>query len=261
LAASALGVSFGLVLFFLLVPAALIGWNANLRHLDTWAHFMLTKADDGGTDPRSGNSHSARNQSLHNAVYRLGNFTAHAISSGPDDRLVEEFHSPPMAMDQPGAEYALLLARAALALALLALGVRLGQGDGSRLNLATGFVLACVAMLVVSPVARGHYFMLLAPATLLVPLWLDRHDWPRAAAIMALAAPLLPLLHYALLPYAGRIGLLGLGTAAWLMAALVLVARAAHLAAGMASVRAIRVGTIGVRARVELSPQHQAKAA
>lgn len=238
LAASTIGVSLGLMLFFLLVPAALIGWNANLRHLDTWAQFMLTKADDGGVDPRSGNSRTARNQSLHNAVYRLGNFTAHTFSSGPDDRLVEEFHCPPMAMDQPGPEGALMLARAALALALLSLGVRLGRGERSRLNLATGFALACVAMLVVSPVARGHYFMLLAPATLLVPLWLDRHEWRRAGVVMAIIAPVLPILHYALLPYAGRIGFLGLATAAWLMAALVLMARADHLGGGVAKVRA-----------------------
>ena len=83
MAATVLGVCCGLVLFFLLVPAALIGWNANLRHLDTWARFMLTKADDGGMDPRSGNSHSARNQSLQNAAYRLGNFSAYALAVAP----------------------------------------------------------------------------------------------------------------------------------------------------------------------------------
>ncbi len=112
-AASTLGVSFGLVLFFFLVPAALIGWDANLRHLDTWARFMLTKADDGGMDPRSGNSHSARNQSLQNAIYRFGNFTAHVAAGGPDDRLVEEFQAPAMAMDLGESEKALLLARGA----------------------------------------------------------------------------------------------------------------------------------------------------
>ena len=95
----------------------------------------------------------------------------------------------------------------------------------TRLDLATGFALSCVAMLVVSPVARGHYFMLVAPATLLVPLWLDRHDRPRAAFVVAVVVPALSMLHYALLPYAGRIGLLGLGTTGWLMAATVLLAR------------------------------------
>jgi len=62
---------------------------------------VLTKADDGGMDPRSGNSHSSRNQSLHNAAYRFGNFGAHLLAGGPDDRLVEEWNAPQMAMDSP----------------------------------------------------------------------------------------------------------------------------------------------------------------
>lgn len=226
LVGSTAGLLVGLVLFILCLPAMLVGWDANLYHLNTWARFVLTKADDGGVDPRSGNSRSARNQSLQNSVYRLGNFAAYVTGNGPDDRLVENFDAPKMAMDQSTTEHGLLLARVALTLALLALGIRLGRGDFSRLNFATGFALACVTMLVVSPVARGHYFMLLAPATLLVPLWLDRHGWSRAAVLMAVTAPILPFSHYILLSLAGRIGLLGLGTTAWLLAAMVLIARA-----------------------------------
>jgi hypothetical protein len=222
---SSFGFSFGLVLFFLLVPAMLLGWNANLHHLDTWGRFMLTKADDGGMDPRSGNSHSARNQSLQNAAYRLGNFGSHMFADGPDDRLVENFDAPKMAMDSSVADRFLFLSRAMLGLALLALGVRLGRQPGNKLNMATGFALACVTMLAVSPVARAHYFLLLAPAVILVPLWLDRNGRPRAGVVMAAIPPVLSVLHYALLPYGGRIGLLGFGTAAWLMAAMVLIAR------------------------------------
>jgi hypothetical protein len=225
-AASSVGFAAGLVLFFLLVPAMLIGWRANLHHLDTWSQFVLTKADDGGMDPRSGNSHSSRNQSLHNAAYRLGNFGAHVLAGGPDDRLVEEWNAPPMAMDSPNAEGLLMACQAMMTLTLLAFGLRLSRGDGNRLNLAVGFALACAAMLVVSPVARGHYFLLLAPAVLLVPLWLDRRGRGRAGRVLAAIPPALSILHYALLPYAGRIGLLGMGTAAWLMAALVVMARA-----------------------------------
>ena len=160
-AASTWGVALGLALFLLFIPAMLIGWRANLHHLDTWGRFMLTKADDGGMDPRSGNSHTTRNQSLHNAAYRLGNFAAYIFADGHDDRVVDEWNAPRMAMDAPVAQRLLLFSQAMLALALSALGVRLSRGDGSRLNLAVGFALACVAMLVVSPVARGHYFMLL----------------------------------------------------------------------------------------------------
>lgn len=222
---STLGVAIGLPVFFLVVPTLAIGWSANLRHLDTWGRFMLTKADDGGMDPRSGNSHSARNQSLHNAVYRFGNFSSHLLGGGPDDRLVERFDSPKMAMDSSAAERMLLLARAALGLTLLALCVRLARNGGSRLNLAVGFALSCVGMLAVSPIARGHYFLLLAPAVLLVPIWLECHGRPQLGTLLAAGPPVLSVLHYVLLPYAGRVGLLGLGTAAWLMATMVVMAR------------------------------------
>jgi hypothetical protein len=224
-ASSSLGFSLGLVLFFLIVPALLLGWNANLHHLDTWGRFMLTKADNGGMDPRSGNSHSARNQSLQNAAYRLGNFNSHLFADGPDDRLVENFDAPKMAMDSPAADRFLFMSRAMLGLALLALGVRLAREPGNKLNMATGFALACVTMLAVSPVARAHYFLLLAPAVMLVPLWLDRHGRPHAGVVIAAIPPVLSVLHYIVLPYGGRIGLLGFGTAAWLMTAMVLIAR------------------------------------
>jgi hypothetical protein len=227
--ASGFGVAIGLVLFVLVVPAALVGWKANLHHLETWSRFMLTKADNGGMDPRSGNSHSSRNQSLQNAAYRLGNFSAYMLAGGPDDQEVERrFDAPKMAMDSPVAEHLLFVARVAMTLALLALGAVLVRGDGDRLNLATGFAISLVAMLVVSPVARGHYFLLLAPAVLLVPLWLARHGRLRAAMVIAAVPALLSVLHYALLPLgSGRIGLLGMGVTAWLMAIMVLLARTA----------------------------------
>ncbi len=224
-ASSTLGFALGLLLFFLIVPAMLVGWNANLHHLNTWGRFMLTKADDGGMDPRSGNSHSPRNESLQNAAYRLGNFAAHVFAGGPDDRLADNFGAPKMAMDSPASDRVLFLSRAMLGLALLALGVRLARQPGNKLNVSTGFALACVTMLAVSPVARAHYFLLLAPAILFVPLWLDRRGRPRAGIVLAAILPVLSILHYALLPYAGRVGLLGFGTTAWLMAAMVLIAR------------------------------------
>lgn len=227
---STLGVACGLGLFLFIVPAAMVGWNANLRHLNTWAQFMLTKADDGGMDPRSGNSHSARNQSLGNALYRLGNFGNHLLAYGPDDRLVERFDAPKMVMDTPLAKQLVLAVRATLLLALLALAVQLARADGNRLNLAVGFTLACAAMLMVSPVARGHYFLMLAPSLLLVPLWFSRQGLPRTGLILATVPPLLSIVHYVLLPYAGRIGLLGIGTAIWFMAVIAMVSRADHWA-------------------------------
>jgi hypothetical protein len=218
------GMAVGLLLFVLLIPAALIGWNDNLRHLNTWADFMLYKADDGGTDPRSGNSHSLRNQSLQNAVYRAGNFAAYAFADGPDDRLVEGDSPPPMLMDKPAVQSALAILRGLLALGLVLTGVRLGW-RGDDFTLAVAFSLGCAAMLVVSPIARGHYFMLLAPAVLLFPMWLRQREMPRAAILMAIWPAALVLLHYILLNQAGRLGVLGIGVAAWLVAAMALVLR------------------------------------
>ena len=224
-AASGAGVIVGLVLFFLLLPATLIGWNANLRHLGTWSHFMLSKADDGGVEPCSGNSRSARNQSLQNAATRLGNFFAYQFLAGPDDRLVERFDAPRMPMDNAESKQLLWIARLSVGLALLALGVMLSRKEGDHLDLTAGFVLACATMLVVSPVARGHYFLLLSPAVLFVPLWIGREGQVRKALWLSGLPPLLCWTHYLLLPFAGRVGLLGLGTACWLLTAMVLMNR------------------------------------
>ena len=218
------GAALGAVLFALLIPAALVGWKANLDHLGTWADFMLTKFTDGGVDPRSGNSLAMRNQSLQNAGYRFGNFAAYVAGRGPDDRLVENDNPPPMPMDAPAAQWLLAAVRGLLLLGLLWAGVRLGR-LGDRLSLAAGFGLACVAMLMVSPVARGHYFMLSAPAILFFTPWLAARGPRRTAVALALMPAALSVLHYVLLPWTGRIGLLGLGTACWLAAALALTIR------------------------------------
>jgi hypothetical protein len=229
LAGSSLGVALGLVMFFFLLPAALIGWNANLRHLDTWSHLVLSSAEKSTATPGfEKDTHSVRNQCLGNAVYRLGNFGAYALAGGPEDPLVDDDNPPPRLMDSPIVDRCLLFARISLLMALLLVGTRLATQNDAALSLAAGFGLACVAVLVLSPVARNHYFVLLAPGVLFPPLWLDRRGRRRAAIILALTPGVLILLQYALLPYVGRIGLLGLGTTAWLMAAMILTARAAQ---------------------------------
>jgi hypothetical protein len=227
LAFATAGVTLGLGLFFFLVPACLIGWNANLRHLHTWTDFVVAKADDGGVEVRSGNSHVLRNQSLSNAVYRLGHFTAHVLAAGPDDRLANMDDGTQVLTDSTAVHSLLLMARISVLLALLLAAVRLGR-VGTRLSQMTGIGLACVAMLVISPVARGHYFVLLAPAILFLPLWLDLHGMRRAAIVMGIAPALLTVPFYAMMDVFGRIGLLGLGTTFWLVAAVVLVDRASR---------------------------------
>jgi len=234
---SSIGLVFGLILFFLVIPSMLVGWKANWQHLRTWSSLVLTKMDDGGEDPRSGNSHSIRNQSLNNAAYCFGNFIWHVAAGGPSDKLVEFFdrpktifERPAMIMDSPMAETVLLRLRLAILAALGIVGILLGV-RGDALSLATALGLGCMAMLIVSPVSRGHYFMLVAPAILYLPLWLDRENRTWSAMIMAVVPIVLIDLHYIFLDYAGRVGLLGLGMTAWLLTALILVGRCSRKSA------------------------------
>jgi hypothetical protein len=263
-AGSAVGLGFGMLLFLFLIPAALIGWNANLRHLSTWSHDVLSSAQHSTTTPGFQNdTHSARNQCLGNAIYRLGNFASYTLAGGPEDPLVDDERMPPRLMDAPVVDHVLLWVRVALLLTVCLTVFQMARGGDLRmprhtwtgqqvglreadrlitrhgiqdqampplLNLAAGFGLACVAMLVLSPVARGHYFMLWTPAVLFVPLWLDQQKMPRAATAMAVAPAVLTIVHYVLLPVAGRLGVLGIGSTCWLMAAFVLIDRAGRSA-------------------------------
>ena len=231
LTGSTVGVALGLVLFFLLLPAALIGWNANLRHLNTWTQRVLISAGDSTATPGFENdTHSVRNQCLGNALYRLGNFGDYMLAGGPKDPLIDGDNPPPRLMDAASVNTTLLFVRLTLLAALMLVGLRLGFGGGTLIDQAAGFGLACAVMLVVSPVSRNHYFVLLAPAVLFIPLWLNHRGCRRAAMILALVPGLLIFLQYILLPYVGRVGLLGLGTTGWVMAAMVLMDRASRSA-------------------------------
>ncbi|MBN2581000.1 MAG: DUF2029 domain-containing protein [Pirellulales bacterium] len=221
---TAFGLALGGFLFLFALPGALVGWNANLGHLQTWSRFAWANADDGGVNLHSGNSHTVRNQSLHNAVYRWGNFAYHCCAGGPDDRLVSKSRPPEMPMDASAVGIALIGVRLAILTALLLVGLRLArQGDG--LSLAAALGLGCAAMLVISPVSRGHYFLFLVPSIFFVPWWLRRFGGRPRAWIFAAAPVVMIDLHYFVLPISGRIGILGLGTTAWLLAALIAIAR------------------------------------
>jgi hypothetical protein len=229
LACTATGVMAGLVLFLLVIPGALVGWRTNLDHLDTWAGRMLTasrgyekRVDRYGTNP-----HGVRNQSLSNALYRLGNFQKYVSGGGPDDRFAGFDDPAPMPMDAPWFDHFQFVLRLGVLAALVLACVRMGLA-GDLLSQATGVALACVGMLVLSPVAWGHYFMVFAPAVLLLPLWLDQRGQPQAAWFMAVVPAVLIVVHYLFTQSLGRIGFLGLGTTAWLLAAVWLVVEAGH---------------------------------
>ena len=207
----------GSILFFLLIPASLVGWDKNIACLHTWYDKVATKVNDVRTDDFAEKVDSPRNQSLSNAVFRFGNWAAHEFAGGPDDRVTGKANGL-MPMDAPIVSQILLVLRGVALLAILGVAVRAGRSRDPLLwGAALG--LACVATFVVSPVARGHYFVLFLPAALFVPLWLLQCDKPPAAFRAALIPAVLVGLHYGLLKYAGRIGVLGIGTTLWYFAA------------------------------------------
>lgn len=212
----AAGLIAGSAFFLLLFPAALLGWNANLGHLQTWYEKVGSRVDNVRQDDFGGDVASMRNQSLQNAVYRSGNWFAHQFLHGPDD-IKMDVKLASMPMDAPIVTHVLRLVRLA-ALAGLAVVIFIAGRSGRPLLQAAAFGLAGVATLVVSPVSRGHYYVFWLPAVVFVPLWLNRCGRPRAALWSALVPALLTIAHYAALRYAGRVGLLGLGTAAWYFA-------------------------------------------
>jgi hypothetical protein len=224
--AASAGLLAGCSLYILLIPAGLIGWRANLRHLHTWSTRIASKADHDRTDQFAGAGSTIRNQSLANAVQRFGNWAAFEFSGGPDDRLLDQVRLPElgmMPMDRPLVHALLLAARGAAGLMLLATVIALGR-RGDRVSLGFALGLGCVATFVVSPVARGHYFLLYLPAVLFGGLWL-RHCRGEKPALRFVAIPtLLCLAHYLAMDYAGRIGLLGIGTGLWFFTACGIVA-------------------------------------
>lgn len=223
------GVIAGCLLFFLFVPAALIGWDANLRHLETWYRDVVTNVNDVRETDFGHDVASIRNQSLMNAVYRGGNWLMYQLYAWPDDTLVDTTDTAygSMPMDEPIVNQTLHVIRLAALGVLFLLAVRVAAARDA-LGMVCVFGLACVVTLVVSPVSRGHYFVLMLPAVLLLPLWFDARQLHRQARWAAFGPVALSWLHYVLLDWTGRMGVLGIGTTVWFFAISVWMVRAAR---------------------------------
>jgi len=238
------GLAAGLALYLLLLPAALLGWSANCRHIQTWWSLVGTKADDPGDDTFAGDSRSIRNQSLLNAVYLLGEWTAdqpvQPHRTGLKARAALAAASPAAATPaaaQPTVESStaavsswtelcVQLARLGSCALVVLMAYQLGKRRDAVAQVA-GFGLACAATLVASPISRAHYFVLLLPATVFLPLWLAGTGRPRLARIVAFCPAVLTIAHYLAIEVVGQMGLLGIGTSVWFFAncALVLYGR------------------------------------
>jgi hypothetical protein len=217
--ASAAGMALGLALFLLVVPAAIVGWDANVRHLGTWWTTVASQEEGALNQDYAGDNTTERNQSLTNAVHRFGNWLAgepQPLSGVWAPATPESAATRPM--DGPLVKMLLSLVRGAAACLLVMVGWRVGRSNDS-LGLAVGLSLAYLATLVVCQIARGHYFAIWLPTVMFTSIWLERHRQPRTAAWLTLAPVGLVLMHYLFMSWAGAIGLLGLGTAVWYVTA------------------------------------------
>ncbi len=214
---STAGCAVGAAVFFLLFPASLVGWDKNLHYLATWHEKVASKVNDVRTNDFGDNVDSPRNQSLANAAYRFGNWVAYEFAGGPFDAKTGKDHGL-MPMDAPLVSTLLLVVRCLALVVLLLVAIRAGLSASPLLG-GVALGLSSVATLVVSPVARGHYFVLFLPAALFVPLWFMQCGQRRRAFRAAVIPALLVVAHYAFLEYTGRVGLLGIGTTIWYFAA------------------------------------------
>jgi hypothetical protein len=221
------GVGTGLVVFALLLPAGILGWNANLRHLGTWFSLVVTKVVDVRTSDFGEDVRSVRNQSLDNAAYRLGNWIDYEFAGGPDDSLIDRPHPDRLRlpMDAGPAGDLIVLGRVVTLVLLLLFVIRSARYD-QLLGRATVFGLACVTTLVVCPVARATYFALMLPAVIFSSMWLVQLGRPGIARLLAFVPAASVWLHYLLLPESGRVGLLGMATTAWFVATCAVLDRA-----------------------------------
>jgi hypothetical protein len=210
----------GLLLFVLIIPGSIVGHAANIAHLQTWGRRVVTN-EAVGID-NDFNVRSKRNQSLANAVRRLGNRVAFAAGAGPDDRLVDDLaqQATAMPMENAAMDFTLRVVAMGLVALLLIAGWRVAdRGDDS--GLAALFGLACTATLLVSPISWGHHYVVWLPALVFVPYQLWNNDRRALAIGMAETALVLVAAHYIMLDHSGRVGLLGIGTAIWYLVATV----------------------------------------
>ena len=211
------GFMVGMIFFLLLLPTILIGWENNIRHLETWYTGVATNERLG--EAQNFDAHSVRNQSLNNAVYRLGNWFTYTFTGGPDDRGTSLPTAPPtpLPMDAPFVKTILVVPRVMLALLLIVVAVR-WHWETEGAGQAAAFGLACAMSLPLSPISWGHHFVMFLPGMLFV-LWALYEAHRSAARWLAIFAATLILVHFSTLDFAGgiagRLGLLGIGIAIW----------------------------------------------
>ena len=219
-----LGLALGVFLFTFAIPAACIGWSQNLHHLHTWSRKVVTSPDMGREVFVEVDNDS--NQSFSNAAHLLAARIRGRATAGANSVTDQAAHRQWLAAvtainthrhaDYVTAEWVRgvqVIVLVLLIVAGLAVGLR-----GDVLAQAATYGLACLATVLISPVAWSHYYVLWLPSVLLVPPWLMRQGQLRAATALATVPVGLVWVHYLAKPWFGQFGLLGLGTLAWFLA-------------------------------------------
>ncbi|MGC1719254.1 MAG: hypothetical protein WA746_09720, partial [Isosphaeraceae bacterium] len=219
-----LGLALGVFLFTFTIPAACIGWSQNLHHLHTWSRKVVTSPDVGREVFVEVDNES--NQSFSNAAHLLAARIRGRATAGADPETDQVAHRQWLAAvtataenrraDYVTAEWVRGV-RAIVLVLLIVAGLAVGL-RGDVLAQAATYGLACLATVLISPVAWSHYYMLWLPSVLLVPPWLMRQGQLRAATALATVPVGLVWVHYLTKPWFGQFGLLGLGTLAWFLA-------------------------------------------
>jgi len=205
------GVMAGLFLFFWVVPSLFIGWQTNAAHLKTWSRVIGNQAVATSVEAHFSSPRRPRNQSLSNALYHTGNQLAFWFSEGPEPNPWLYTESMDRFMNSPVVTQVILVIRVLLALLLIPVGWRMAVRGGPLDGMAV-LGMACMAMLIVSPVARGHYFMLELPAVLFISLWVWQYKGSSKAVLCASIPAALSVMHYGFITFPQMFGLLGVGT-------------------------------------------------
>jgi hypothetical protein len=208
---------------FLVLPALLIGWQANAQLLNTWWNHIAIYEESALADNFAGDNSSERNQSLVNAAHRFGNWITGHPQPGVDVAPPTNFSAKAvLPMDAPLFTRLLLFVRVAFVCLFVAVAFRIDHAR-DPLGQTVGFCLACILTLIIFQIARGHYFVVWLPTILFTAQWLIRERGPVVAFWLSAVPVVLVVIHYVFLNEAGRVGLLGIGTSCWFASICVLL--------------------------------------
>ena len=222
-----LGLVLGVFLFTLAIPAVCIGWSQNLHHLRTWSQNVAAKPDLA----RNVSVDNDSNQSFSNAAHLLADRVRGWATNGVDPITDQAAHGRWLAVVTATAERrradhvthrAVQGVQAIVLISLMVVGLARGT-RGDVLGQAATYGLACLATVLISPLAWTHYYVLWLPSVLFVPPWLMRWGYLRAARAIAAVPVGLIWVHYLAKTWFGPFGLLGLGTLVWFLAIVTLL--------------------------------------